>query len=162
MVRRSHVARRARRGVGALALTVLGACGGSGEVTVVFEGLRGALGTANRPELITLVLYAPRGDGGTVSPDASEPGWNPAAESRRIAPWNGEDTMSVRVLWPDPALVTSLRAQAVVATGQCGDTRTVLAEGEVTGLRPVMGPPARAAIMLRPTSTPIAASGRCL
>jgi hypothetical protein len=64
-------------------------------------------------QLVTLVLYAPRGDGGTVSPDASEPGWNPAAESRRIAPWNGEDTMSVRVVWPAPALVTCVAALSV-------------------------------------------------
>jgi hypothetical protein len=154
---------RSRAGTfaGSVGMLWMGACGATGEMTVVVEGLRGALGEASRPALVTLVVYAPRGDAGRTPPDVTEPGWEPTREDRRIAPWNGEDTMSLRVVWSDPSAVTALRVQAVVATGSCGDVRTVLAEGEVTGVSANGGASARASIRVRPVAAAITSSGRC-
>ena len=105
------------------------------EMTIAVSNMHGALGTWAQPDLVALVLYAPR------PPNApapmvrfTEPGWNPSRDERRIVAWNGEDRMLFAIGWPE-GTITEVRVQAVVATGRCGSERTVLAEGEVRGLQ---------------------------
>jgi hypothetical protein len=131
-------------------------------MNLVLTDLRTALGTSSRPELVNLVVYAPRAPGAPVpAPLAPEPGWDPSREARRIASWNGEDRMPIPVSWWAGAPVDTLRVQAVVATGVCGSDRTVLAEGEVRGVNWMAGDGRAIAVALRPVPSPVVSSAMC-
>jgi hypothetical protein len=149
--------------------TVMGAMGasacasdGNAEMNLVLTELRTALGTSSRPELVSLIVYAPRATGAPQPvPLVPEPGWDPSREARRIASWNGEDRMAMPVSWWAGAPVDTLRVQAVVATGVCGSDRTVLAEGDVRGVNWMAGDNRAIAVALRPVATPIESSAGC-
>lgn len=135
---------------------------GNAEMNLVLTDLRTALGTSSRPELVSLIVYAPRAPGAPVPvPLVPEPGWDPSREARRIASWNGEDRMPMPVSWWAGGAVDVLRVQAVVATGVCGSDRTVLAEGDVRGVNWMAGDRRAIAVALRPVTAPIESSAGC-
>lgn len=104
-------------------------------MTVELRGMRAALGPWRDPQLVNIVLYAPR-PAGTAQPVVMtpEPGWDPATTVRRINAWNGEDTQQVIVGWPRGGAITGVRVQAQVAAGPCGTDRVVLAEASRSSL----------------------------
>jgi hypothetical protein len=133
-------------------------------MNLVIDGFREALGTSNRPELVNIVVYAPRTtDAPPARPLQDEPGWDASREVRRIASWNGEDVLSLPVAWWPSATIDALRVQAVVATGVCASERTVLAEGTAAGLRWMSGEDREVRVTLRATAGVIrsSASERC-
>lgn len=135
---------------------------GNAEMNLVLTDLRTALGTSSRPELVSLIVYAPRAPGAPVPvPLVPEPGWDPSREARRIASWNGEDRMPIPVSWWAGGAVDALRVQAVVATGVCGSDRTVLAEGDARGVNWMAGDHRAIAVTLRPVTAPIESSAGC-
>jgi hypothetical protein len=121
----------------ALALfSALGAgCGGGdyAEMTVAVIGLPEIIGAWSHPQLVNLVVYAPR-PVGAPAPEVrfNDPLWNSARDERRITTWNGEARMTFTVAWPRGA-INELRVQAVIAAGRCGSERVVLAEGVQRG-----------------------------
>jgi hypothetical protein len=129
------------------------------EMNLVIDGLRRALGASRRPELVNIIVYAPRTtDAPPAMPVQDEPGWDPSREARRIASWNGEDILLMPVAWWPSATIDALRVQAVVATGVCASERTVLAEGTTSGLRWMSGDDREVRVTLRATAGVIRSS----
>lgn len=111
-------------------------CGGDGdaEMTVTVVGLQEAIGVWEQPQLVNLILYAPRPAGAPVPQvNFNDPQWNSERDERRITAWNGDARMTFTVAWPR-GTIDELRVQAVIASGPCGRDRIVLAEGIERGL----------------------------
>jgi hypothetical protein len=113
---------------------------GYGEMTLVVKGLSDAIGTWSQPELVNLVVYAPRPAGAPAAEVRfADPSWDSAREERRITTWNGANVMSFVVAWP-LGEIDSVRVEAVIAAGHCGSERVVIASGTVRSVRwPTIG-----------------------
>jgi hypothetical protein len=129
------------------------------EMTIAVSNLHASLGTWAQPDLVALVLYAPRPPNAPMPTVLfTEPGWNPTRDERRIVAWDGSDRMLFTVGWP-LGTITEVRVQAVVATGRCGSERTVLAEGEVRGLQWSSSSDPGGTIVMQPRREPIWVEG---
>ena len=114
----------------------IGGCGDPNyaEMEIRLTGLRAALGSWSTPQLVSIVVYVPRPSGAPAATVRyQDPNWNDRLEDRRISSWDGNDAMTLTVAWWRGP-IDSVRVHAVIATGQCGADRTVVAEGRATSI----------------------------